>query len=389
MKKHQPRHHSLIALSTTALALPGIACADSPPLQSTLSYKFSNYQEDDLPRREAPFGERQRYDIDIHQLRLVTPSGSNTSLQIDASHESMSGASPWFTTADSNGEPQVNLSGASGLGISDIRNELAFSGSYYFNSGTLGASIGRSEEDDYRSSYAGFSAQRNFNREMTTVAVSFSYAEDDIFPSDAELFNRVLDEQKTVRSIALSVSQIINQVTTFQTAITTTDQSGFLSDPYKLRDIRPDEKNQLAWSNSLRRYFIGADAALQLNYRTYHDDFGISSHTLDAAWHQNLGNTFQVIPHFRYYTQSAADFYTSIDDFSLPTSNSQSSDYRLSSYGAISGGINFVADFGDWALSFNSERYIANHKYSAYDVSQPGAGLVQFFRYSLGVDFTF
>ena len=389
MTKTKPRHQSLIALSTTALALPGIAAADSPPVQSTLSYKFSNYQEDDISRREVLFGDRERYDIDVHQLRLIAPTGRNASLQIDAIHESMSGASPWFTSADTDGEPIVNLSGASGLGISDIRNELAFSGSYYLNNGTLGATVGQSEEDDYRSSYAGLSAQRNFNREMTTVAVSFSYARDEIFPSDAALFNRVSDEEKTVRSVGLSLSQIINQVTTFQTAISATEQQGFLSDPYKLRDVRPEEKTQLAWSNSLRRYFINADAALHLNYRVYHDDFGISSHTVDAAWHQNLGNTFQVIPHVRYYSQSAADFYTNIDDFSLPVTTHQSSDYRLSSYGAVSGGLNFVVQLDDWLLSLNTERYIANHDYSAYDVTQPGAGLVQFFRYSLGVDFSF
>ena len=43
---------SLIALSTTALALPGITSADAPPTQSTVSYKFSNYVEDDLSRSE-------------------------------------------------------------------------------------------------------------------------------------------------------------------------------------------------------------------------------------------------------------------------------------------------------------------------------------------------
>ncbi|MBT7225855.1 MAG: hypothetical protein HN872_04515, partial [Gammaproteobacteria bacterium] len=39
---------NIIALSSTALALPGIALADAPPTQSTASYKLSNYQEDDL-----------------------------------------------------------------------------------------------------------------------------------------------------------------------------------------------------------------------------------------------------------------------------------------------------------------------------------------------------
>ncbi|MEX2132109.1 MAG: hypothetical protein WD772_11560, partial [Pseudohongiellaceae bacterium] len=125
---NKPKSRSLIALSTTALALPGIAVADAPPVVSTVSYKYSNYQEDDVSRREAPFGNRERYDIDVHQFRLLTPTGRNTDFQIDANHESLSGASPWFTIANAEGNPLVNLSGASG--IRDRRSEISFAGHY-------------------------------------------------------------------------------------------------------------------------------------------------------------------------------------------------------------------------------------------------------------------
>jgi len=382
-----PGSKKLLALSATALALPGIAVADAPPPFSTLSYKFSNYQEDDISRREAPFGERERYDIDVHQLRLITPTGRNMSLQIDANQESMSGASPWFNIAGADGDPIVNLSGASG--IRDSRRELAIAGSYYFDNATVNASTGYSIEDDYRSRYYGLSGQSNFNQDLTTVAVGLSYAADEIFPTDAELFNRVVKESKFSTSAFVSISQIINQTSTYQVAFSVTEQSGFLSDPYKLRDVRPEQRTQLALSNSYRHFFISADAALHVNYRYYHDDFGTSSHTLDSAWHQNLGNSLQVIPHLRYYSQSAADFYSNVDNFLLPVTEYQSSDYRLSAYGAVSGGINLVATIGDWLISLNTERYIANEKYSAYDVTEPGAGLVKYFRVSLGIDYSF
>ena len=381
------RSRSLLALSTTALALPGIAAADSPPTESLISYKFSNYQEDDISRREAPFGERERYDIDIHQLSLLMPTGRNTAFQLDANQESMSGASPWFTTAGSDGNPIVNLSGASG--IRDKRNEVAFTGSYYLENGTIGANIGYSKEDDYRSRYIGLNGQRNFNQEMTTISVGFSYADDDIFPTDALAFNRVTRENKRSTSGIISVSQIINQTTTIQSSLSLTEQSGYLSDPYKLIDVRPDEKTQIAWSNAFRHFFIGPDAALHVNYRYYHDDFGVSSHTLDSAWYQNVNNTLQVVPYIRYYSQSSADFYSNTDDFTMPLVESQSSDYRLSAFGAISGGINLIANFGDWGITLNTERYIGNEKYSAYDVDEPGAGLVRFFRASVGIDYSF
>ncbi|MDA1290582.1 MAG: DUF3570 domain-containing protein [Proteobacteria bacterium] len=378
---------NIIALSTTALALPGIALADAPPTQSTISYKLSNYQEDDLSRSEAPLSDLERYDIDVHQFQLVSALGRNMSLHVDANYESLSGASPWFTSRGLDGEPIVNLSGASG--ISDRRTELSVGSRYYLENGSFGGNIGYSEEDDYRAVYFGFNTERHYNNDLTTVSAGLSHSSDKVFPTDAALFNRVEEEDKQSTSVFASVSQIINQVSSFQSALSFTEQSGFLSDPYKLRDIRPDDKTQIAWSNSYRRFFVSANAAFHVNYRYYHDDFGISSHTSDVSWHQNLGRTFQLVPQLRYYSQSAADFFTNVDDFLSPISEYQSSDYRLSAFGAVSGGISVIADMGSWKATLTAERYLANDKYSAYEVSQPSTALVKYNRVSLGIDFRF
>jgi hypothetical protein len=378
---------NIIALSTTALALPGIALADAPPTQSTISYKLSNYQEDDLSRSETPFGDLKRYDIDVHQFQLVSPLGRNMSLHVDANYESLSGASPWYTSRSLDGEPIVNLSGASG--ISDRRTELSIGSRYYLENGSFGGNIGYSEEDDYRAIYFGFNTEKHYNNDLTTVSAGLSYSSDKVFPTDAALFNRVEEDDKQSSSLFVSVSQIINQVSSFQSALSFTEQSGFLSDPYKLRDFRPDDKTQIAWSNSYRRFFVSANAALHVNYRYYHDDFGISSHTSDLSWHQNLGRTFQIVPTLRYYNQSAAEFFTNVDDFLNPISEYQSSDYRLSAFGAVSGGFSVIADMNSWKVTLTAERYLANDKYSAYDVSLPSTALVKYNRISLGIDFRF
>ncbi|MBL4572005.1 MAG: DUF3570 domain-containing protein [Gammaproteobacteria bacterium] len=378
---------SIIALSSTALALPGIALADAPPTQSTISYKLSNYQEDDLARSEAPLGELERYDIDVHQFQLISPLGRKLSVQVSASYESLSGASPWFTSRGLDGEPIVNLSGPSG--ISDRRSELSVGSRYYLDNGSFAGNIGYSEENDYKSVYFGLNAERHYNNDLTTVSAGLSYSSDKIFPTDAALFNRVKEDDKQSTSLFVSVSQIINQLSSFQSTLSVTELSGFLSDPYKLRDIRPDDKTQLAWSNSYRRFFVSANAALHVNYRYYHDDFGISSHTSDLSWHQNLGRDFQLVPTLRYYSQSAANFFTNVDDFLKPTSEYQSSDYRLSSFGAISGGFSVIADMGSWKVTITAERYLANDKYSAFEVSKPSTALVKYNRVSLGLDFRF
>lgn len=385
MKRKPSR--SLIALSTTALALPGISSADAPPTESTVSYKISNYKEDDLSREQVPFGELGRYDIDVHQFQYVSPLGRNFSLSVDANYENMSGASPWFSTANANGDPVINMSGASG--IRDRRSEVSIGARYFMENGNFGGYVGYSEEDDYRSSYIGVSGEIGFNSDLTRFSYGFSHAADDIFPTDAEIFNRVRNEDKQSTSAVVGLSQVINQFSVFQIALSATEQSGFLTDPYKLQDSRPDNKTQLVLSNSYRHFFVAANAALHADYRLYHDDFGITSHTADLAWYQNLGRDFQIVPNLRYYTQSAADFYTNIDDFTKPLTEFQSSDYRLSAFGAISGGIHFIADLGDWTATLTAERYIADDKYSGFDVTQPSPALVRFNRVSIGVDYSF
>ena len=83
------------------------------------------------------------------------------------------------------------------------------------------------------------------------------------------------------------------------------------------QDSRPDGKTQIAFANSLRYFFIEADGALQSDYRYYRDDFGVRSHTLDLSWFQNVTRSLKIVPMLRYYSQTAADFYTNIEPSTL------------------------------------------------------------------------
>ena len=154
-----------------------------------------------------------------------------------------------------------------------------------------------------------------------------------------------------------------------------------------MQDRRPDSRTQVVWSNAYRHFITDLDAALHVDMRLYDDDFGINSLTLEMAWVQNLGNSFHFIPRVRYYSQSAADFFTPINDFT-GTLMFNSSDYRLWAYGAVSGGIQARAVFDDITLTFNLERYITDSSYSLFDGDSSPA-LVDFSRLSLGFGYSF
>jgi len=66
------RSAGLMALSSAALALPGIASA-AAPTETTLSYRYTQYQEDELHSDQVANesstsypGSTKRYEIDVH-----------------------------------------------------------------------------------------------------------------------------------------------------------------------------------------------------------------------------------------------------------------------------------------------------------------------------------
>ena len=94
------------------------------------------------------------------------------------------------------------------------------------------------------------------------------------------------------------------------------------------------------------------------------------------------------MPNIRYYSQSAANFFTNIDDFMKPLNEYQSSDYRLSSFGAVSGGIDFVFNFGRWSTILSAEICTCDN-FASFSVNRPSAALVKFNRFSVGLEYIF
>jgi hypothetical protein len=381
------KSRALLALTASALALPGLseqARADAPPTQSTASLRISTYEEDELDASARLAGSVERYDIDIQQLRLQMPVGDSYALTLNTSHESMSGASPWYTIRRGDGSTGVVMSSAT---IHESRRDYSANLRRYLTNGAIGFTVSGSDENDYESLSAGIDAERHFNDNLTTIAAGLGYSSDELEPTQQRGFIRITSGEKRSRSAFISVSQILNRDSVIQTGISLTTLTGYLTDPYKLNDNRPDERTQVAWTTAWRRYFTVADAALQADYRIYHDDYGVDSHTVDLAWYQNVGADWQVVPGIRYYTQSAADFFRQAPVFGLVLPY-QSTDFRLSSYGAWSGSLKVQWELDAFTLSASAERYFASPDYGAYEGIESPA-LVDFTRLSLGADYRF
>jgi hypothetical protein len=203
-----------------------------------------------------------------------------------------------------------------------------------------------SEESDYKSYGISLSDAVSFNDKNTTLQFGVSHNFDDVRQGD-----RVTWSDKDSTDIIIGVSQLLSPVTIVNAAFTYGYDDGYLNDPYRLAEYqpsfppfpigtaekRPGYRSKEVLNLSATHYFEKVEASLEATYRFHHDSYDVFSHTVDLTWHQHLGKHLIVEPMFRFYTQTAASFYST--QFTDPLPAYLSSDYRLSEFYSLDYGI--------------------------------------------------
>jgi len=378
------KNTTLLALTSSALMLPGYegALADAAPAFAEMGVRYSKYEEDDSKNSNTFGASSERYDIDVAQFHLLAPVSNNWSIALDVQWEDMSGASPWFVGESTPGEPKIIMSGAS---IEDTRTDVSVTTRYYYDRGNAGFSYARSDEDDYKSDAISLDGAFNSADGMRTYSGALSASADDIEPTQGSVPTNTLKDHKDIRSAWIGVSQIISKRAIVRFGLGYTYREGFLTDPYKFRDKRPDERNEWTVSAGYRHFFVDANAAVHADYRYFDDDWGIESHTVEVAWHQDIGDHSRVIPFVRYYTQDQADFFANQANLN---DTYFADDFRLSAFGALSGGLRVKHEIGNWSVNLTGERYESSESWGLYNGDESPA-LVDYWRYSIGLDYTF
>lgn len=387
---------ALRALATSALALPGIAgsaWADSPRERPELSYRYSWYKEDDTAQYKlAPGATTERMEVQSHQLHYGTPFTKRTDLDFNLMYESLSGASPIRIDPAPGGGEQLIMSGAT---IEEERVDFLASGSYYLDNGRAGAGIGVSSENDYLAVNLGFDGEIHVNDKNTTLLGGVSMSFDEIEPTDPQIGFRPESESKESYTVFAGIAQVINRHLAVQLSGTYRYSSGFLSDPYKeafvgsgpVADTRPGERHQVAGLVRTRGHFDQLNGTLHADFQFSWDDWGVNAYTLELAWYQSLWEALQLVPQFRYYSQSQADFYEPTYQGPFDPNAFYSSDYRLSPFGALSYGLRAQTTFRgmwktDWEAAISYERYVQDEDLAISRVSTPNPGLINYHQVS-------
>jgi hypothetical protein len=210
-----------------------------------------------------------------------------------------------------------------------------------------GANI--SKEFDYQSIGVSANFSWDFNNRNTTLTAGAALNADTINPvggvptgltyMSATKSTSGDSETKTVTDLILGVTQVINRTTLMQFNLNIGNDSGYMTDPYKILSVlgsaatypyvyekRPDSRSRQALYWKTVKGF-GEDV-LNLSYRYYWDDWDVSSHTIEAKYRFSLGGKHYLQPEVRYYIQDKANFYYyNLVDGDIPAY--ASADYRL------------------------------------------------------------
>lgn len=370
------------SLLSAALALPGLAAgvaatvappvhAEGAPEQGSIDLKYLYYRD------YQAGGGRMR--ISAPSFHLLLPIDDKYAVEGSFVLDAMSGASPLF---------HDTLSGASGIGVNDLRKAGDVKLTRYFERAAIAAGFAYSTEHDYISRAFSLEARVASENNNTTVAIGVGHASDDITSENLVARGR----SKRTTDVLLGVTQVLTPRDIVQSNLTYAVGRGYYDDPYKAIDVRPDHRDQLAWLTRWNHHFPSADATLRLSARYYRDTFGIRAITLGSEWVQQLGS-WTITPGLRYYTQSAADFYHGPP---FPTgfalNQPYSADQRLSAFGAVTAGLKIARTFADgWRIDFKVEHYEQRNNWRALVGSDSGKDLLplkaQFYQVGLGKSF--
>lgn len=183
-------------------------------------------------------------------------------------------------------------------------------------------SVANSDENDYTANTASVNVSQDLFGDLTTVSFGFSRGWDEVRKRGDSEFSEDVDR----RSYRLGVSQIVTPKLMMSFAYETITDEGFLNNPYRsVRYLDPDSPAGFAYqpevyprtrtSNAASlsaSYFLPYRAALNGEYRYFTDTWGIDANTVRVGYTHPLGPRWVLEGGYRWYDQSAADFYSDL-----------------------------------------------------------------------------
>ncbi len=199
------------------------------------------------------------------------------------------------------------------------------------------------------------------------------------------LFTELTEKKRNSYAAGLVWSQVFTKNMQASFLVDVVKQQGLLSTPFQrvyfadvadsyIEDFQladdierlPDNRFKIAVGARLN-YYLNEIVVLRGFYRYYTDDWGITSQTASLEVPIKLGSKFTLYPSYRYYNQTAADYFAPYESH-VSTETYYTSDYDLSKFNANQYGLGITytdifTGFRLWKLGLKS----IDLKYNYYE----------------------
>ncbi len=296
-------------------------------------------------------------------------------------------------------------SGASGSDVW-INGTLTYAHSSDDRNNVLSGNLSFSNEYDYRSIGFGGSYTRLMNEQNTELTVHGSAFLDNwklIYPVELRGSDNLLDQTaRNSYNLGVNFSQLLSRRAQGMLSLDLVRQDGLLSTPFQriyfgdvedrlfaglgdfalADDIErlPSQRMKIALGGRLH-YYLNQRFVLRSFYRYYTDDWGVSSHTLNLELPIKVGPFFSIRPGYRYYGQSAADYFAGYNEH-LSEEEFYTSDYDLSEFIAnqYSVGVSYLDILADrsllgWGLKSVDLNFSIYRRDNGFQASQVALGV--------------
>ncbi|MDH5327903.1 MAG: DUF3570 domain-containing protein [Gammaproteobacteria bacterium] len=264
--------------------------------------------------------------------------------------------------------------GGSGSDFEEDRNEFGFNYSYTQNDTTLGAGYYYGEEPDYKSKSLLLSWDQSLFDKNLTLSTRVASGQDNADSSG----NGAFDRNKTMNRLVLAATQLLSPRSLIVGGMALEHQQGYLSSSTRrivietffpggggVRTVydenHPDERLRQVYFLRAKQYF-DSRSALDVNLSHYADDWGISAQSAEFRLSRYLTPELIGRVRYRYYTQTAADFYQ--ENYTQQEAI-MTADYRLRAYDSALYGIKlsyYLRWFNNASVSLSYDTYAESNE---------------------------
>lgn len=213
----------------------------------------------------------------------------------------------------------------------ESRDEYGFGVDYIFRNALLTLNYTTSEERDYLADSVGFNVAHEVFAGMTTINMGYVRGRDTVGRTDSD-FSANADRHQ----YRLGIAQTLTATTVLNIDYEATADAGYLNNPYRSARILgasvPERYPGARTGNAVSvraAHHLGAAGAVRGDYRYFWDTWDLQAHSLEIAYTRHLPQRLLLDVRGRYYTQSAASFYS--DNFAGEM-NYMARDKELSSF---------------------------------------------------------